>query len=194
MNKISREALDPAWRHVDVLPVCRDGDTLQGTWPLKEMRRLASSLMGDPPAGALVNWSAHGQPHPVAGTEPELWMRLQARAEVHLQCQRCLQALAQIVEVDRRFLFVRDAGRAEALDEEMEDDVLVLPQRLDLPELIEDELILALPLVPRHEGSCPQPLPQQALDALAEESAPHPFAALQALRDRTGGGPGGSAT
>jgi uncharacterized protein len=36
--------------------------------------------------------------------------------------------------------------------------VLALEPALDLKELVEDELLLALPLVPRHEV-CPEPLP-----------------------------------
>jgi uncharacterized protein len=46
---------------------------------------------------------------------------------------------------------------------------------------VEDELILALPLVPRHDA-CPQPLaaPATAEEPLAER--PNPFAALAALK------------
>ena len=60
--------------------------------------------------------------------------------------------------------------------------MLALGPPLDVLELIEDELILALPLVPRHEPHCPVPLaaPEGAVSAAPEE--PHPFAALAALR------------
>jgi len=50
---------------------------------------------------------------------------------------------------------------------------------------VEDELILELPLVPRHEGVCPEPLPFPGAADAAEEPAverPNPFAALAALR------------
>ena len=59
----------------------------------------------------------------------------------------------------RSIRFVHGADLAQQLDEESEEDVLALSAALDLRELIEDELILALPLVPRHDV-CPQPLPQ----------------------------------
>ena len=75
----------------------------------------------------------------------------------------------------------RSAAEAAQLDEHSEDDVLALPQRLDLHELLEDELILALPIVPRH-GVCPQALPLAAVPEA--EAAPNPFAALAALRGR----------
>jgi len=107
---------------------------------------------------------------------------------VPLQCQRCLQTMTQTLRVDRRFRFVRNEEQAAELDEESDDDVLALPTRLDLVALLEDELILALPIVPRHD-SCPQPLPIQPAAEADEEAAPHPFAALAALRGRSGGKP-----
>jgi uncharacterized metal-binding protein YceD (DUF177 family) len=56
--------------------------------------------------------------------------------------------------------------------------------------LLEDELILGLPLVPKHETSCPQPLlPASRLSSeragvllQASPDEPHPFAALEALK------------
>ena len=71
------------------------------------------------------------------------------------------------------------------------DDVLALGRSLDLRELVEDELLLALPIVPRHEV-CLQPLPMAVGEQALEDDVPerpHPFAALQALK--SGKGPGG---
>jgi uncharacterized protein len=87
------------------------------------------------------------------------------------------------LQVDRRLFFVEGEDAAAALDTDSEDDVLTLEPAIDLRALIEDELLLALPLVPRHEV-CPEPLPLQG-----EEAAPaaeHPFAALAALKGRPG--------
>jgi uncharacterized protein len=64
----------------------------------------------------------------VAGGEPEHWLHLQAQAVVPLQCQRCLQTYAHTLQVDRRYLFVAHEKQAEQLDEELEDDVLVMPR------------------------------------------------------------------
>ena len=86
--------------------------------------------------------------------------------------------------------FVRSEAEAERLDEVSDDDVLVLLPRLDLHELAEDELILALPLVPRHDDVCPEPLPMPIDDLPSEEPAPNPFAALAALRSARGGDKG----
>jgi len=183
-----KEAADP--HAVDLLALCRSGATLQGEWPQAGMARLAISLHGAVPASAPVRWTATGSLRPVAGGEAEVWLHLRASTEVSLTCQRCLQSMDEALQVDRHFRFVRGEDEAARLDEVSEDDVLELPQRLDLHALVEDELILALPLVPRHER-CPAPLPLRDAE-VAEEPAPKPFAALASLRRREpGDGAGG---
>jgi uncharacterized protein len=47
--------------------------------------------------------------------------------------------------------------------------------------LIEDEVLLALPIVPRHDH-CPVPVPLSSEPDDAGDGASHPFAALAALR------------
>jgi uncharacterized protein len=60
--------------------------------------------------------------------------------------------------------------------------VMASTRSLDLHQLAEDELLLALPLVPRHEA-CPQPLPPPAVHPPADsDAATHPFAALATLK------------
>jgi uncharacterized protein len=91
------------------------------------------------------------------------------------------------VEVDRWFRFVADEATAEALDDDSEEDLLALEPRPSLVELVEDELILSLPLVPLHER-CPQPLSTADGPAGGEKAPgserPHPFAALAKLKGR----------
>ncbi len=181
------EAPQAAPQLFDVKLVCRDAAQLEGSFALATMVRLATSLQGVPDTA--VTWKVQGSRRPVTGGEPEHWLHLQAQARVPLQCQRCLQTYTQALHVDRRFLFVAHESQAERMDEELEDDVLVMPVRLDLAELLEDELILALPLVPRHEDACPLPLPLPADELDAAESA-SPFAALAALRGRPRDEPG----
>ena len=143
--------------------------------------------------GALpdVAWSARGERLPAAAGNAELWLSLAAQAPVWLTCQRCLQPFEVPLAFERRLRFVHGEAEAEALDAESEDDVLALTRSLDLRELVEDELLLALPIVPRHPV-CLQPLPMAVGEQALEDDVPeraHPFAALQALK--SGKGPGG---
>jgi uncharacterized protein len=167
---------------LEVLAFCRHGHSLQGRWPLAAMARLGDSLFANP-GDAGVDWQVVGSLLPVTGGEAEVWLHLQASATVSLQCQRCLQAMDDAIVVDRRFRFVRTEAEALRLDEESEDDVLVLEPRLDVGTLLEDELILGLPIVPMHPV-CPEPLRPLHDDTVLEDAAPHPFAALAALRSK----------
>jgi uncharacterized protein len=173
----------PDSKRLDLRAFTRDGGTLQGELPLASFQRLAPSLLpaNDGATIAPVSWRADGRQRPVRCGAPELWLHLQASAAVVLECQRCLQPMAHALQVDRQLRFVDGEDEAARLDEESDDDVLALPPSADLLSLIEDEMILALPLVPRHE-TCPQPLPMVAADEGADEEAPHAFAALAHLR------------
>lgn len=86
--------------------------------------------------------------------------------------------------VDRHFVFVPDEDTAAALDEASDDDVLALAPDFDLRALIEDELLMALPLVPRHD-ECPDAVQLSVQSAdfdAAQEEKTNPFAALAALK------------
>ncbi len=178
-------------RALDLRAFCREAASLRGDMPVAALDRLALSLH-EPPGDARLAWQAQGAERPVAAGEPERWLHLQAQAPVVLQCQRCLQPVALSLAVDTRLRFVPGEEEAERQDESCDEDVLALPPRLDLRPLLEDELLLAMPLVPRHESACPQPLPlihddEAAADAAGEgagdaEDRPNPFAALAALR------------
>jgi uncharacterized protein len=173
--------LDP--NRLDVIAFAVDEAALADETPQDQFTRLSTSLLtrlADPlPA---VHWSAHGEARPVPGGNLSHWIHVEANSEVTLQCQRCLQPMQQNLVVDRWFHFVGDEDEAARLDEDSEDDVLAASGRFDLLELLEDELILALPIVPRHDV-CPQPLPSSGdAPTTEEELAPNPFAALAALR------------
>ncbi|MFZ9494704.1 MAG: YceD family protein [Burkholderiaceae bacterium] len=160
---------------------------LAGRTLLATFERLQAE--GEPPAGPteMVEWQARAQWRPVRGGAPELWLHLAVKALVGRTCQRCLHPVALQVQAERDFLFAPSEERAAAWDAERDDaDVLVLTSTLNLVELVEDELLLALPLVPRHEA-CPEPWLQPPAAADAEpdpEEKPNPFAVLAQLKGK----------
>lgn len=179
MNKVTDASPDP--HHLDLLRLADLAATLEGQCALLDMPRLNADAL---PAGdGQARWAVALERRSVVAGTADPCLHLTARATVQLVCQRCLQPMAQALAVDRRFRFVASEAEAERQDEDADhEDVLALPPRgrLDLQPLVEDELILALPLVPRHDV-CPQPLPQPD-NAQADEPAAHPFAALAALK------------
>lgn len=186
--RAARAAHSPA--ALDVAAFCRDGARLQGQRSPAELPRLAEALLrtSDGAAERPIEWIAAGHLQPVGGGAPHCLLDLTIRATPTLECQRCLQPMALPLQVERRFLFVEGEDEAARLDEELDEDVLALAPRFDLLALIEDELLLALPLVPRHD-ICPElpaalraPEGAAVADAPPEEREDHPFAALAALR------------
>lgn len=171
---------------LDVEAFAKDGDELSGEWPLTGMARLCESAHAEaqPGEGDRVAWEARGEFRPVRADVPQVWLHVAAQARMHLECQRCLQPVEVPLTAQRSFRFVQDEATAAEIDADSEDDVLVLTRALDLCGLIEDELILALPLVPRHD-ECPRPLavPASADEPLQER--PNPFAALAALKGKS---------
>jgi uncharacterized protein len=166
-------------RRLDVRALAKAAGELGGDWPVAGFERLHDALAEPVPGGA-VSWRVRGAEVPVRGGAAELWLHLRADAVLPLVCQRCLDPVSYPLVLERSFLFVADEARAAELDAEVEHDVLVVSRELDLHELLEDELLLELPLVPRHDH-CPQPLAPGG-DEQTGADPEHPFAALAGLR------------
>ena len=184
--EMSTRDFDP--RSLPVEAFARQGGQLAGDVPVSTLHRLSETQAEQPttkPAPAVVHWSANGEWRSLRARPAEVWLHLAAHVTLALQCQRCLAAVTVDVQASRSFMFVHGEAQAAALDEQTEDDVLPLTRSLDLISLVEDELLLALPLVPHHRPSCPDPLPMLAGEIEAEAQA-NPFAALAAL-NRPGG-------
>lgn len=183
----STKPLNPL--RLDVAALVDRSEKAQGSAPLQQLLRLAEPGEPVPDAAASLQWQAHAERRPVRGGAPELWLHLKLDAVVHRTCQRCLQPVAIPLALQRDFLFAATEAQAEAWDAERDDaDVLVLTKSLSLLELAEDELLLALPLVPRHD-TCPQPLmaPGSGAQAAPEPSTEatkgdNPFAVLAQLK------------
>lgn len=174
-------------RHLDIVAFAEAGASLSGEDPLSHYARLSREDL-DGEGKAVVRWQTQGRSEPVAGGAPEIWLDLQAQTELGMQCQRCLEPMRQTLAFERSFRFVRDEATAEQLDEELEEDVLVWRKDFDLQALVEDELLMELPVAPRHEV-CPSTPPMQVqthdFDA-GEQEKPNPFAALKALKKNNG--------
>ncbi len=173
-------------QRLDALRFAQAGARLDGDPPLTAFQRLAGDLHGPVDPEQRVPWRAQGEMRPgPTGGAAQAWLHLEASTRVPLTCQRCLAPVQTSIEVDRWFRFVADEATAEAQDDDSEEDLLALEPRPSLIDVIEDELILSLPLVPLHER-CPDPLPAAGDGADGEKPAgserPHPFAALAKLK------------
>jgi uncharacterized protein len=168
---------------LDLQALAQSQAVLEGAEPLARYTRLAEEAQA--PVDALqVHWTAEGELRQSVGRPAQVWLHLRAETQLPQICQRCLGPVNTPVQVDNSFRFVADESQAEAEDDEAEEDVLVLARDFDLHALIEDELLMALPLVPRHT-ECPTEVPLAVQDDDFDGGAPtrpNPFAVLAQLK------------
>lgn len=119
--------------------------------------------------------------------ERRLRIRGQVKADLVLQCQRCLGDMTLPVNAHFQLSPVGGLQEAERLPDEY--DPLLLEEPLLHPlDLVEDELILAIPPAPRHfEAQCALDVAsyraEQAETAQPDDTKENPFAALASLKN-----------
>lgn len=156
---------------IDPQRFVREARQLQGSLDLARLPRLHDMLAQ---VVGSVQYSLQG----FAGERGQPRLHLEVSAVLPLICQRCLGAVEEVVDIDTQLELVPEG--VELTQEELEDDSLdFLPVAgaLDVMALIEDEILLALPVAPRH-AVCNLPS-----DADAGQR-PHPFAALSVLKTK----------
>jgi len=169
-------------QRLNLQALAQDGQPWSEVTPLKDLQRLADEAQDLGPDTA-VPWQARAELRPQTGAEDQVWLHLSARTSVPLTCQRCMAAVSTALEVDQWYRFVESEEVAMAEDDESEEDLLVMVPQFDLLALLEDELLMALPLVPMHE-TCPVTPVFSAVDPAVEaaEAKPNPFAVLSQLK------------
>ena len=133
---------------LDMLHFAHSGGSLEGSLRADELPRLRGNLTSEDVA---VQYRVSGG---VASGRPVL--RLEVEGYVWLTCQRCLELYQERFALRNELPIARD--EAELARWEADDpllDALVADGRLDLAALVEDEILLGLPIVPRHgDGEC----------------------------------------
>ena len=155
------------------------GKPLVETMPLQNLERLAFESNGLHPQ-SVIDFQAAAELRTGATGQPDTWLHLQATTSIAMTCQRCMGNVPVPLQVNQWYRFVASEDIAMAEDDACAEDLLVMTPQFDLACLLEDELLMALPLVPMHD-ECPV-LPgfsagsTGVLDDLPEK--PHPFSAL----------------
>lgn len=169
---------------LDVKRAAEAAEVLSGQCELAVFERLVDLAPGAAGQG-LVRWQAVFSVRDDAQDDAQIWMTLDFDLQLPMTCQRCLGDVDVPVQAQRRFRFVQTEALAEAQDDVCEEDVLVLSRTFNLAELLEDEILMAIPLLPRHEV-CPVALKLSASDAdfVDAPDKPNPFAALGAIKSR----------
>lgn len=153
-----------------------------------DLPRIAAEQAISTPTPSPVIWSIHGHSEQRLGsTKPLLSITMQLHTDIWLMCQRCLQPYRHPIAIHNRFVIVHTEEQAQTLDMENDEvDAIVGSHQFDLLDLIEEELLLALPLVPRHE-SCASPAltPSQDKTVPTKATKTSPFAILAELKQKS---------
>jgi len=153
---------------IDGLEFARTGSKLQGAWPVAGFARLRDALRAD---DGILQYVLLGVPDERG--RPAL--RLKVDGTLQLICQRCLGALEFPLRIDASLQLAATQAEVDAQPLEAEGpEQIVAGREMPVRELVEDEVLLAIPLAPRHERCAASLAPA----ASGEKS---PFAGLRGL-------------
>lgn len=154
--------------------LAEQGQQLLGEISLDNMLRLSSLIVSAPQAASV---------HMQGGIDTEGWHFLKGKINVRiqLQCQRCMQPYHEQLNAEFCLVPISHEHEAKRLPDHYE-GLCVENHIIDMATLIEDELILALPFVPRHSiNECPVQLLREHPHEV--EKKPNPFADLAKLKN-----------
>ena len=149
---------------IDGLEFARSRGRLSGDWPIADFPR----LQGEVQSGTALRYELDGVPQEQG--RPAL--RLRVTGTLQLACQRCLGALEHPLRVDALLLLFDSESDIGAGAEAP--DGIVATKEMAVRDLIEEEVLLAIPYAPRHE-EC-----KSGTDAAGAPGA-RPFADLRSL-------------
>jgi uncharacterized protein len=158
---------------IDAFEFCRTNSTREGVTPVAEMTRLSKECAD---TSGEISWKVEG------GTSKQGYpqLRLSVAGKVQLVCQRCLTPFAYEMDSSTLLMLGKDDEEADEIEEIIDDesiDVIVGTRAMSLMDLIEDEALLALPQVPKHEVC-----PDASLLDKAKSAKESPFATLKGLK------------
>jgi uncharacterized protein len=131
--------------HIDGMQFARTEQSVEGTFSVKNMPRLLASLAAaDGEIRYRIKGSLHGLERPA--------LECSISGEVTLQCQRCLENMVHPLNIHSKLVLVSsEAALPDTEDEPDEIDTIVASHEMNVAELVEEEILLSLPMIPRHE-------------------------------------------
>lgn len=126
--------------------------TFRGTMPLKRMQRLGPLMVpeSNEAQGPSVAWNdARFVARFSYDPQGLVVIRMDVEAEIPLICQRSLAPYVEVVKRQSLLTVIGDIGEQEEIPESYE-PVLVEHKRLALQDIVEEELLLAIPQIPRN--------------------------------------------
>jgi len=167
-------------KEIDPFRLAQNGLKLEGLLPLAGLSRLAKYLHnteGEADIKMDFETDEVGTPY----------MRGEFKATVSVVCERCMQPMTLNLDAKCLLAMIIGERKIEGLAEQYDPWMLENNDPILLKSVIEDEFILSLPLVPRHDEAC---LPDDVWSVGEEEVAKvteeriSPFAMLESLKTK----------
>ena len=159
---------------LDLIAAAEAGRLLRGSIAISSLGRLVPALMSD--AGELQVEMELGKDQD--GTR---YLNGSIRGEVVLKCERCLDEMTLPLDLTCRLGLVSGEAAANALPEWYE-PLVVTAEPVHIADVIADEVLLALPIVPTHKDGldCQEFVKEHAPPV--SEQRENPFAVLAGLK------------
>ena len=133
---------------INNLEVAKNQEKLEGKIDVNDCLRLKDMLAQQSEEAQGINYQLSG-----GGSKHHLpSLKLSVDAVLTVVCQRCLSAMQLPLSVE--YDYVVSKTEPEAIDGDDDVDWLEASREMNLSELIEDELLIAMPLAPTHGHSC----------------------------------------
>jgi len=164
-------------RSLDYRRMAQTGQTVTGQLSLKQLPRLKASI--DSRTDVLVDAELYF----AEDSQRRVRVTGHAAGELMLECQRCLESFACRVTADVAGVVVEDDDAAASVPRE-DEPIMAVEGTLDAHALVDDELLLALPLVARcNRSTCRADyIIDEPEHSAVEEEKPNPFAVLESLK------------
>ena len=150
---------------IDGLAFVRNAAVLEGRLGMESLPRLAQSGC----SGSVLDFVLTGE----INERGKPGLKLAVDGSVRLQCQRCLGSLDLPLHLEAQLEFASSEAEITAADDDIER--VVVGREMSVVALVEDEVLLALPMAPKHE-QC------SAAAGLGADAEPSAFQALAALK------------
>ncbi|MET0281034.1 MAG: YceD family protein [Steroidobacteraceae bacterium] len=170
----TRPMPDDGSKLCSVAVLADDGRQVELAIPLERFERVAAHLAN---RQGMVNGSVA-----FSRLEGRIIADVTLAAHLTVLCQRCLKPMSLPIESSSRVALLESEEAASAVPPELE-TALALEGRLRLADLVEEELLLALPAAPRHEGQCPGEARVEKVETQESisQTTQRPFASLGEL-------------
>lgn len=163
---------------VNLIQLAEQNARVEGYWPVSRMERLGSMLADN--CGEVEAVLYFGK------LDRLRYVKGRFQVELRAICQRCMQAMPLPLELEFKLGILTTENQEQTLPEDFEALYVEETGYCRLADVLEDELIMAMPIVPVHPYSCSKELKeyeptQEQIENENNRDGNNPFAVLKDL-------------